>query len=71
MRDIYTEQSAVQKLLRNGFKKEDDKRKGYGDIIGKYETGHNFIRIKSLIGLKLRSAIDYLKNHCYYVVMWN
>jgi len=68
-RNIYDEQSAVQRLLRNGFKKENDKNRRSSDVISE-SNGYKIIKIASNIGLKLRSAVDYLKNYCNYIIMW-
>lgn len=66
----YTEQSARERLLRNGFKEESEAgKKKTTNCFFKYEE-RKAIDFVEPVGIKLRGAIDFLKNHCHYLVLY-
>ena len=67
MRDIYTEQTARERLLRNGFKDESEAgKKKTTNCFSKYGE-RKVIEVVEPVGIKLRGTIDFLVNHCHYL----
>ncbi len=68
MRDIYTEQSAKERLMRNGFRECGDANKKKDDNMFFKTNTRKCVGVYKPIGIKLRGAVDYLVNHCHYIL---